>query len=135
MEKRRKTDQMPDENSPHDVAMYRRAWHSYVARRNLVVVLFLSFIFLGLMIGKLKLGEPADSAILLGWILVYLAGGWWLTEWKCPRCGKVFGHRLWTQRCISCDLSKDDVAAVARGKQSSTGIDFPAVPDAKKQHH
>jgi hypothetical protein len=135
MEKRRKTDQMPDENSPHDVALYRRAWHSYVARRNLVVVLFLSFIFLGVMIGKLKLGEPADSAILLGWILVYLAGGWWLTEWKCPRCGKVFGHRLWTQRCISCDLSKDDVAAVARGKQSSTGIDLPAVPDAKNQHH
>jgi hypothetical protein len=135
MEKRRKTDQMPDENSPHDVATYRRAWHSYVARRNLVVVLFLSFIFLGLMIGKLKLGEPADSAILLGWILVYLAGGWWLTEWKCPRCGKVFGHRLWTQRCISCDLSKDDVAAVARGKQSSTGVDLSAVPDAKNQHH
>jgi hypothetical protein len=135
MEKRRKTDLMPDENSPQDVATYRRAWHSYVARRNLVVVLFLSFIFLGLMIGKLKLGEPADSAILLGWILVYLAGGWWLTEWKCPRCGKVFGHRLWTQRCISCDLSKDDVAAVARGKRSSTGIDFPAVTDAKNQQH
>jgi hypothetical protein len=116
MEKRRKTDQMPDEGSPQDVATYRRAWRSYVARRNLVVVLFLSFIFLGFMIGKLKLGEPADSAILVGWIGVYLAGGWWLTEWKCPRCGKVFGHRLWTQRCIGCDLSKEDVAAMARGK-------------------
>ena len=116
MEKRRKTDRMPDESSPQDVATYRRAWRSYVARRNLVVVLFLSFIFLGFMIGKLKLGEPADSAILVGWIGVYLAGGWWLTEWKCPRCGKVFGHRLWTQRCISCDLSKEDVAAAARGK-------------------
>ncbi|HTC55595.1 MAG TPA: hypothetical protein VK706_04210 [Candidatus Sulfotelmatobacter sp.] len=116
MEKRRKTDRMPDEGSAQDVATYRRAWRSYVARRNLVVVLFLSFIFLGFMIGKLKLGEPADSAILVGWILVYLAGGWWLTEWKCPRCGKVFGHRLWTRSCISCDLSKDDVAAMARGK-------------------
>ena len=116
MEKRRKTDLMPDESNPQDVAIYRRAWRSYVARRNLVVVLFLSFIFLGFMIGKLKLGEPADSAILVGWVVVYLAGGWWLTEWKCPRCGKVFGHRLWTQRCISCDLSKDDVEAVARGK-------------------
>jgi hypothetical protein len=116
MEKRRITDRMPDEGSPQDVATYRRAWRSYVARRNLVVVLFLSFILLGFMIGKLKLGEPADSAILVGWIGVYLAGGWWLTEWKCPRCGKVFGHRLWTQRCISCDLGKDDVAMVARGK-------------------
>jgi len=116
MEKRRKTDRMPDEGSAQDVATYRRAWRSYVVRRNLVVVLFLSFIFLGFMIGKLKLGEPADSAILVGWIGVYLAGGWWLTEWKCPRCGKVFGHRLWTQRCISCDLSKEDVAAMARGK-------------------
>jgi hypothetical protein len=116
MEKRRKTDRMPDESNPQDVETYCRAWRSYMARRNLVVVLFLSFIFLGFMIGKLKLGEPADSAILVGWIAVYLAGGWWLTEWKCPRCGKVFGHRLWTQRCISCDLSKDDVAAVARGK-------------------
>jgi len=47
---------------------------------------------------------------------VYLAGGWWLTEWKCPRCGKVFGHRIWTQRCISCDLSKDEVEAVVLGK-------------------
>ena len=116
MEKRRKTDRMPDEGSAQDVATYRRAWRSYVARRNLVVVLFLSFIFLGFMIAKLKLGEPADSAILVGWIAVYLVGGWWLTEWKCPRCEKVFGHRLWTQRCISCDLSKDDVAAMARGK-------------------
>ena len=69
----------------------------------------------GLHGGKLKLGELADFAILLGWIGVYLAGGWWLTEWKCPRCGKVFGHRIWTTRCISCDLSKEDVAAVARG--------------------
>jgi hypothetical protein len=134
MEKRRITDRMPDENSPQDVAAYRRAWRSYVARRNLVVVLFLSFIFVGVMIGKLKLGEAADLAILLGWVGVYLAAGWWLTEWKCPRCGKVFGHRLWTQRCISCDLSKDDVAAVARGKASSTGIDLPAVSDAKNQH-
>ena len=113
---RRKTDQPPSEGDAQDVGRYRRAWHSYVARRNLVVVLFLSFILLGLMIGKLKLGEPADFAILLGWIGVYLAGAWWLTEWRCPRCGKVFGHRLWTQRCISCNLSKDEVAAVARGK-------------------
>src|SRR5271169_2779917 len=116
MEKRRKTDRPPDEGNPQDVETYRRAWLSYVVRRNLVVVLFLSFILLGLVIGKLKLGELADFAILLVWIGVYLAGGWWLTEWKCPRCGKVFGHRLWTQRCISCDLSKEDVAAAARRK-------------------
>jgi hypothetical protein len=116
MEKRRKTDRMPDEGSPQDVETYRRAWHSYVARRNLVVVLFLSFIFLGFMIAKLRLGEPADFGILLVWVGVYLACGWWLTEWRCPRCGKVFGHRLWTQRCISCDLSKDEVAAAVRGK-------------------
>jgi hypothetical protein len=116
METRRRTDRLPDKGSPEDVETYRRAWRSYVVRRNLVVALFLSFILLGLVIGKLKLGEPADFAILLVWIGVYLAGGWWLTEWKCPRCGKVFGHRLWTQRCISCDLSKDDVAMVAQGK-------------------
>ena len=114
--RRRQTDQAPGEGGAHDFERYRRAWHSYVARRNLVVALFLSFIFLGSIIGKLKLGEPADFAILLGWIVVYLAGAWWLTEWRCPRCGKVFGHRLWTLRCISCDLSKDEVAAVARGK-------------------
>jgi hypothetical protein len=28
----------------------------------------------------------------------------------------VFGNRLWTQRCISCELSKDEVAAAARRK-------------------
>jgi hypothetical protein len=116
MYKRRKTDQPPGEGGPDEVERYRRAWHSYVARRNLVVVLFLSFIFLGVMVGKLKLGEPADFAILVIWIAVYLAGGWWLTEWKCPRCGKVFGHRLWTERCISCDLGKEEVAAVAKNK-------------------
>jgi hypothetical protein len=116
MEKRRKTDQAPGEGGPQAVETYRRAWHSYVARRNLVVVLFLSFLFLGFAIAKLKLGEPADFAILLGWVAVYLAGGWWLTEWKCPRCGKVFGNRLWTQRCISCNLSKDEISAVAHGR-------------------
>ena len=102
--------------TPENIAVYRRSWHSYQARRNLVVVLFLSFIFLGIAISKWKLGEAADFAILLAWIGVYLAGGWWLTEWRCPRCGKVFGNRLWTQRCISCELSKDEVAAAARRK-------------------
>jgi uncharacterized membrane protein len=116
MERRRKTDQPPEEAGPQEAERYRRAWSSYVVRRNLVVALFVSFVFLGFMIAKLNLGEPADFAILLAWVGVYLAGGWWLTEWKCPRCGKVFGHRIWTQRCISCDLSKDDVAAVMRGK-------------------
>jgi hypothetical protein len=116
MLRRRKTDRLPGEGDPEDLEVYRRAWHSYVARRNLVVVLFISFLFLGLVIGKLKLGEGKDFAILLAWVLVYLAGAWWLTEWKCPRCGKIFGNRLWTQRCISCDLSKEEVAAVARGK-------------------
>ncbi len=116
LHRRRKTDQAPGEGGPSEIERYRRAWHSYVARRNLVVVLFLSFILLGFAIGKLKLGEPADFAILLAWIGVYLAGAWWLTEWRCPRCGKVFGHRIWTERCISCDLSKEDIEAVARGK-------------------
>src|ERR1700733_3164003 len=116
MLKRRKTDQPPGEGSPQDIERYRRSWRSYVARRNLVVVLFASFLFLGFMIGKLKLGEPADFAIMLIWVGIYLAGGWWWSECKCPRCGKVFGRRLWTQRCISCDLSKDDVAAVAKAK-------------------
>jgi hypothetical protein len=116
LHRRRKTDLPPGEGGPGEAEQYRRAWRSYVARRNLVVVLFLSFIFLGVMVGKLKLGEPTDFVILLLWVGVYLAGGWWLTDWKCPRCGKVFGHRLWTERCISCDLSKEEVAAVARGK-------------------
>lgn len=106
---------MPGEG-PQEAATYRRAWHSYVARRNLVVVLFLSFLFVGFLIARLKLGELKDFSIMVGWICVYLAGAWWLTEWKCPRCGKVFGHRLWTQRCISCDLSKEEIAAVVRRK-------------------
>jgi len=107
---------MAGEISSRDVERYRRAWHSYVARRNLVIVLFLSFVFLGFMIARLRLGEVKDLAMLLGWIAVYLTGAWWLTEWKCPRCGKIFANRLWTQRCISCGLSKDEVEVVVRGK-------------------
>jgi hypothetical protein len=114
--KRRKTDQLPPQGDVQEAERYRRAWHSYVARRNLVVVLFLSFILVGFATAKLKMGEAVDFAILLGWIGVYLAGAWWLTEWRCPRCGKVFGHRLWTERCISCDLSKKEITAIARGK-------------------
>ncbi len=114
--KRRKTDQPPALDNQEEVERYRRAWRSYVARRNLVLVLFLSFIFVGFATAKLKLGEGVDFAILLGWIGVYLLGAWWLTEWRCPRCEKVFGHRLWTDRCISCDLNKDEIANVARGK-------------------
>jgi hypothetical protein len=116
MERRRRTDQNPGEGGAQDVEVYRRAWHSYVARRNLVVVLFVSFVFLGFIIAKLSLSEIRDLALLVVWIAVYLVGAWWLTEWKCPRCGKVFANRLWTQRCISCELSKDEVAAVAKGK-------------------
>src|SRR5579863_5092588 len=107
---------MPSEISGQDVEKYRRAWHSYVARRNLVVVLFLSFAFVGVLAAKLRLGELKDFGMLLFWIAVYLTGAWWLTEWRCPRCGKIFANRLWTQRCISCGLSKDEVAARARLK-------------------
>jgi len=114
--RRRKTDKLPGEGGPEDMEIYRRSWHSYVARRNLVVVLFLSFLFLGFMIARLQLGELKDFAILLAWVGVYLAGTWWLTEWRCPRCGKIFANRLWTQRCISCDLSKAEIEAVVRGK-------------------
>ena len=67
MERRRKTDQPPQAASPQDAERYRRAWSSYVVRRNVVVALFVSFVFLGFVIGKLKLGEPADFAILLVW--------------------------------------------------------------------
>jgi hypothetical protein len=111
---RRKTDQLPAHGDLQEVERYRRAWHSYVARRNLVVVLFLSFVFVGFATARLKLGEAIDFVILLAWVGVYLIGAWWLTEWRCPRCGKVFGHRIWTERCISCDLSKTEIAALAR---------------------
>ena len=116
MFKRRKTDQSPSEGDAQEKQRYRRAWHSYVSRRNLVVVLFLSFLFVGFAVAKMKLGEAADLAIMVGWIGVYLVGTWWLTEWRCPRCGKVFGHRIWTDRCISCDLSKKEIEAAARGR-------------------
>jgi hypothetical protein len=114
--RRRKTDQPPSEGDTQEREHCRRAWHSYVARRNLVVVLFLSFFFVGFAVQRMNLGEPRDMAILLGWVVVYLLGTWWLTEWKCPRCGKVFGHRIWTDRCISCDLSKKEIEIVVRGK-------------------
>jgi hypothetical protein len=113
LQRRRKTDQT-SAASPAELEGYRRAWHSYVARRNLVLVLFLSFAFLGIMIARLRLGEAKDFSILVGWTCVYLAGVWWLTEWRCPRCGKIFANRLWTQKCISCGLSKDEIAAVIR---------------------
>jgi hypothetical protein len=113
---RRKTDRSPGKGGHQEMERYRSAWHSYVARRNLVVVLFLSFLFLGFLIARLNLGEGKDLFILIFWICIYLAGTWWLTEWKCPRCGKIFGHRIWTQRCINCDLSKNEVEAVAKGK-------------------
>jgi hypothetical protein len=114
--RRRKTDQPPATNDQQEIERYRAAWRSYVARRNLVVVLFLSFILVGFAAARLNLGEPVDFAILIGWIGVYLLGAWWLTEWRCPRCGKVFGHRIWTERCISCDLSKNEIAATAHQK-------------------
>jgi hypothetical protein len=107
---------MADEISARDLERYGGAWHNYVARRNLVVVLFVGLVPLGALIARLKLSEVVSMSVLAGWIVAYLAGAWWLTEWKCPRCGKEFANRLWTARCISCGLSKDDVAAAARGK-------------------
>jgi hypothetical protein len=107
---------MPAEISAQDVERYRRAWHNYVARRNLLVVLFVGFVPLGFLVARLRPGELASFAMLVIWIAVYLAAAWWLTQWKCPRCGNTFANRLWTQRCISCGLSKDEVAGVARGK-------------------
>jgi hypothetical protein len=105
---------MPEELTPQDAQRYRIAWQSYVARRNLMVVLFVAFVPLGILIAKLQLGKMASFAMLLFWIAVYLTGAWWLTQWKCPRCGKIFADRLWTLRCISCGLGKDEVEAVAR---------------------
>ncbi len=105
-----------NELSPQDQQRYGIAWRSYALRRNLVVVLFVAFVPLGVLIAKLKLGEKASFAMLVAWTIVYLTGAWWLTQWKCPRCGKIFANRLWSQRCVSCGLSKDDVAAAVRGK-------------------
>jgi hypothetical protein len=116
MQRRRKSDQVPGAGGPQDVEKYRRAWHSYVARRNLVVVLFMGLVPLGFLIARLKLGEIVSMGVMVSWIAVYLAGAWWLTQWKCPRCGNTFSNRLWTPRCISCGLSKDEAEAVARGK-------------------
>jgi hypothetical protein len=110
------TNMTAGEISTQDAGRYRGAWHSYVARRNLVVVLFIGLVPLGFLIARLRLSEIVSMAVLAGWIAVYLAGAWWLTKWACPRCGKAFANRLWTARCISCGLSKDDVAAAARGK-------------------
>jgi hypothetical protein len=107
---------MPVDFSPQDAQRYRIAWQSYVLRRNLMVVLFVAFVPLGILIAKVKMGELRSFALLVGWIVVYLTGAWWLTQWRCPRCGKIFANRLWTQRCISCGLSKDEVAAVVRGQ-------------------
>ncbi len=98
-----------------DVERYRRAWHSYVARRNLLVVLFLGFLFVGFMAARLNLGEIVDLSILIGWILIYLGGAWWLTQWTCPRCGRRFSDRLWAPRCRSCDLSKEEIAVAVHG--------------------
>jgi hypothetical protein len=106
---------MAGEFSPQDAQRYRIAWHSYVLRRDLMVVLFVAFVPLGILIAKLKMGELKSFALLVGWIVVYLTGAWWLTQWKCPRCGKTFANRLWTQRCISCGLSKDEIGVVVRG--------------------
>jgi hypothetical protein len=101
--------------SAEDVERYRRAWHSYVARRNLLVTLFVSFLFVGFLVARLKLGEFADLTILIGWIVVYLVGAWWLTLWTCPRCGRRFSDRLWTPRCSSCNLSKEEIASMSHG--------------------
>ena len=110
---------MAGELSDQDVQRYRIAWNSYVARRNLMVVLFVGFVPLGILIAKLNMGEMLSFALLLGWIIVYLTGAYWFTQWKCPRCGKTFANRLWTQRCISCGLSKDEIGAVVHGKPVS----------------
>jgi hypothetical protein len=107
---------MPGEIKPQEVGRYRRAWHSYVARRNLVVVLFIGLVPMGFLIAKLKLNEIVSMGVMVGWIAVYLAGAWWLTQWRCPRCGNLFANRLWTPRCISCGLSKDEVAEVVRSR-------------------
>jgi hypothetical protein len=107
---------MPSEISALDVERYRRAWHNYVARRNLLVVVFVGFVPLGILVARLSLGQFASFVMLAVWIAVYLAAAWWLTQWKCPRCGNTFANRLWAQRCISCGLRKDELAAVVQGK-------------------
>jgi hypothetical protein len=107
---------MAAEISPQDVQRYRQAWNIYVARRNLVVVLFVGLVPLGFLISRLRLSEILSMGVMAGWIAVYLAAAWWLTQWRCPRCGKAFANRLWTPRCMSCGLSKDEAEAVAHGK-------------------
>jgi len=107
---------MAGEFSEQDLQRYRTAWNSYVLRRNLMVVLFVGFVPLGILIAKVKMSERVGFALLIGWIVIYLAGAWWHTQWRCPRCGQIFANRIWTQNCISCGLSKDEVAVVVQRK-------------------
>ena len=115
MERRRKTDQAWAEVGPQNAETYRRAWHSYVARRNLVVVLFVGLVPLAYLISRLKLSEILSMGVMVAWIGAYLAGAWWFTQWRCPRCGHAFSNRLWTPRCMTCGLDKDEISLAAHG--------------------
>jgi len=53
-----------------------------------------SFVFVGFMVAKLRLGELKDFSIL-GWLdRRVLTGAWWLTEWRVSAVREDIRHRL-----------------------------------------
>jgi Zn ribbon nucleic-acid-binding protein len=112
------------ELSPEQTPGYREGWADYVARRNLLIFIFLGYIPWGVLmfLAKEYLGLPSRVAegLIVAWFIAFPIAGVRYQLWKCPRCGKGFAYTWWynkgffARKCAHCGLSKREIATIAR---------------------
>jgi hypothetical protein len=106
-------------------ASYREGWADYVARRNLLIFIFIGYVPWGVLmfLAKEYLALPKGVAegLIVVWFIAFPIAGIRYQLWKCPRCGKGFAYTWWysksffARKCAHCGLSKREIATIALG--------------------
>jgi hypothetical protein len=96
---------------------YAEQWQRYRRLRTTALVLAIGFLpwSFVVMLTAAKLQPPMQSYLILagvgGWLVGFWFAGMRLSFWRCPRCGKPFGRKLYSgktfvRECAHCGLPK-----------------------------
>ena len=118
---------MSTEISQEDAVLYSEGWADYIARRNLLLFIFLGYVPWAVLmfLAKEYLGLPSRVAegLIIAWFIAFPIAGVRYQLWKCPRCGKGFAYTWWYNKsffartCAHCGLSERDIATIARARK------------------
>ena len=95
--------------------VYRRQWQEYKRRNRIFWCVFLTYVpgvlLIGYPLSRLFGSDTVIWVVAISWMVAFLIAQTYLSNWKCPRCGKRFLQRRWStnthaRKCLHCGLPK-----------------------------